>query len=355
MSFDSCKKLLTVTRKSGASLGESQAHLDDYNTKESMLSLHPKNHKDEADIQAALKTLTALKDSLEGEASEQARGAMKGRRRRLLKMLKAACDHRTFQSEVRQLAVAAKREASAPALAPPQTISLSPGAYTVTAAGSILWTVATAWKHVCVKTGAVVDANAADLTPLADDAELDELDDLDSDDDSDSDDASKGDARDDGVAPEEPAISKPAQAKAKHQFKLSAALGGLLERGLACLAAVTKKRNAADVLLAYGLAVPKYVVFPTAAYKKDRKGSAEKAYARRSELKDLRGGPLPTLTSHAHVLRDLSFPDDVKKVGRVTPASTWRLSTERVSAFAGARRGRHGGSTSLQREDFPRS
>ena len=32
-----------------------------------------------------------------------------------------------------------------------------------------------------------------------------------------------GDARDDGVAPEEPAISKPAQAKAKHQFKLSAA------------------------------------------------------------------------------------------------------------------------------------
>jgi hypothetical protein len=56
-----------------------------------------------------------------------------------------------------------------------------------------------------------------------------------------------GDARDDGVAPEEPAISKPAQAKAKHQFKLSAALGGLLERGLACLAAVTKNCRSATL------------------------------------------------------------------------------------------------------------
>ena len=58
---------------------------------------------------------------------------------------------------------------------------------------------------------------------------------------------SNGDARDDGVAPEEPAISKPAQAKAKHQFKLSAALGGLLERGLACLAAVTKNCRSATL------------------------------------------------------------------------------------------------------------
>ena len=42
MSFDECKKVLTVSRKSGAPLGETiQAHLDDNNNKESTLSLMP--------------------------------------------------------------------------------------------------------------------------------------------------------------------------------------------------------------------------------------------------------------------------------------------------------------------------